>query len=304
MEKIEITPENAGARLDIFLTEREPSLSRSGIKNLITKGLVLVGNEPKKAGYSLKTGDIVTYSIPEPVAYNVAPQCIPLDIVYTDSDLAVINKPQGLAVHPSAGHPDHTLVNALLYHFHDLSGINGELRPGIVHRLDKDTSGLMLVAKNDFAHRSLAEQIATKTCIRRYLALVQGVIKVGGHIETHIARDTHNRKKMAVSNNPDDRIAITDYTVVKNYKNHTLMQFQLKTGRTHQIRVHSLYLGHPIVGDSVYGYKKQDFKLNGQLLHSAYIEFTHPRTNERLHFSAPVPPYFQHVLDILDAKEQ
>ena len=304
MQKVEITPENVGVRLDIFLNELEPELSRSNIKNLITKGLVLVGNEQKKAGYSLKLGDIVTYSIPEPVKVEVVAQCIPIDIVYEDSDLAVINKPQGLAVHPSAGHEDNTLVNALLYHFTDLSGINGELRPGIVHRLDKDTSGLMLVAKNDFAHRGLAEQIAQKTCIRRYYALLEGRLKEGGHIETHIARDPRHRKKMAVSNDSNDRIAITDYKIIRLFKDYTLAEFQLKTGRTHQIRVHAQYLGHPVVGDPVYGYKKQEFKLNGQLLHSHYIEFTHPRTNERLNFEANLPDYFQRVLDTLNAREK
>lgn len=303
MEKIEITTENAGVRLDVFLTELETDLSRSSIKNLITKGKVLVNSENKKAGYSLRAGDVVEYEIPEPVEVALVPQDIPLDIVYEDSDLAVINKQQGLPVHPSAGHPDGTLVNALLFRFKDLSGINGELRPGIVHRLDKDTSGLMLVAKNDFAHRSLAEQISSKTCIRRYIALLQGVLKEEkGHIETHIARDPHDRKKMAVSKNSEDRIAITDYEVLKNYEKFSLVRFQLKTGRTHQIRVHALYLGHPVVGDPVYGYKHQEFNLNGQLLHSQYIEFTHPRTNERLSFEAPLPDYFAKVVDILDRR--
>ena len=300
MEKIEITEQEKGVRLDIFLTELEP-LSRSAIKNLITKGNVLVNNESKKAGYTLRVGDVVSYTVPTPVAVSLVAQNIPIDIVYQDSDLAVINKQQGLAVHPSVGHPDNTLVNALLYNFKDLSGINGELRPGIVHRLDKDTSGLMLVAKNDFAHRHLAQQIAEKTCIRRYIALVEGVLKeTSGHIETFIARDPHDRKKMAVSKNPEDRIAITDFWTIKNYEKYTLVNFQLKTGRTHQIRVHCQYIGHPIVGDSVYGYKHQAFKLNGQLLNSQYIEFTHPRTQQRLNFTAPLPDYFQDVLSKLD----
>lgn len=300
MEKIEITQEEKGTRLDLFLTDLEP-ISRSAVKNLIDKGCVLVNDEQKKAGYALKVGDIVTYSIPEPVEISLVAQDIPIDIVYQDSDLAVINKPQGLAVHPSIGHSDHTLVNALLFHFKDLSGINGELRPGIVHRLDKDTSGLMLVAKNDFAHRDLAKQIAEKTCIRRYVALLEGVLKEQiGHIETYICRDPRDRKKMAVSTNTNDRIAITDFSVLKTYSKYTLVNFQLKTGRTHQIRVHSLYLGHPIVGDPVYGYKHQNFKLNGQLLHSQYIEFTHPRTGERLNFTAELPDYFREVLEKLD----
>ncbi len=304
MEKIEITQENSGVRLDIFLTERESELSRSGIKNLITKGQVLVNGESKKAGYSLRVGDVIEYEIPEPVSVDLVAQNIPLDIVYQDEDLAVINKQQGLPVHPSAGHFDRTLVNALLYHFKDLSGINGELRPGIVHRLDMDTSGLMLVAKNDFAHRNLAKQIAEKTCIRRYIALLEGVLRDGGHIETHIARSPTDRKKMAVSNDKNDRIAITDYKILKNYERYTLAEFQLSTGRTHQIRVHAQFIGHAIVGDKTYGHKKQEFKLDGQLLHSAYIEFTHPRTNERLSFTAPVPDYFQKVLDLLEKREK
>lgn len=303
MEKIEITTENAGVRLDVFLTEIESELSRSTIKNLITKGVVTVNGESKKAGYALRARDVVEYEIPEPVAITLVPQDIPLDIIYEDSDLAVINKQQGLPVHPSVGHPDGTLVNALLARFSDLSGINGELRPGIVHRLDMDTSGLMLVAKNDFAHRNLAEQISTKTCIRQYVALLQGVLKEPkGHIETHIARDLHDRKKMAVSKKTDDRIAITDYEVIKLYSKYSLVRFQLKTGRTHQIRVHALYLGHPVVGDKLYGYKHQDFDLNGQLLHSQYIEFTHPRTGERLSFEAPLPDYFKRVVDTLEGK--
>ena len=301
MEKLEITPENAGLRLDVFLTEREADLSRSAIKNLITKGNVCVNSEAKKAGYSLRVGDIVEYEIPEPVIIDLKPQNIPIEIVYEDGDLAVINKPQGLPVHPSIGHADNTLVNAILYHIKDLSGINGELRPGIVHRLDKDTSGLMLVAKNDVAHRHLAEQIASKTCVRQYLALLQGNLKEEkGHIETFIARDPNDRKKMAVSRNPEDRIAITDYEVEKSFSNHSLVRFQLKTGRTHQIRVHAQYLGHPIVGDPVYGFKNQEFKLNGQLLHSTYIEFTKPRTGERLSFSAGLPDYFEKVVNVVE----
>lgn len=300
MEKIEITQAQKGDRLDLFLVDLEP-LSRSAIKNLIEKGVVLVNGEKKKAGYALREGDIVTYEVPEPVTVELIAQNLPIEIVYQDEDLAVINKPQGMAVHPSAGHPDKTLVNALLYHVKDLSGINGELRPGIVHRLDKDTSGLMIVAKNDFAHRDLAKQIAEKTCVRQYIALVEGNLKEEqGHIETYIARDPRDRKKMAVSHNPEDRIAITDFWVIKRFDNYSLVKFQLKTGRTHQIRVHCAYLNHPIVGDPVYGYKHQAFKLNGQLLHSQYIQFIHPRTKETLNFSAPIPTYFQQVLDKLE----
>ena len=300
MDKREVTANDKGCRLDVYLTESYPEFSRSGIKNLITKGLVLVNKEAKKAGYALKIGDIIEITIPEPVEIDLVPQDIPLEIVYQDNDLAVINKPQGLTVHPSAGHADGTLVNALLFHFKDLSGINGELRPGIVHRLDKDTSGLMLVAKNDFAHRDLAKQIAEKTCIRKYIALLEGHLKPEHSIiETHIARSKTDRKKMTVSFDKNDRIAITEYQVIKYLDNYTLANFILKTGRTHQIRVHASYLKHPVVGDEVYGYKKQKFATKGQLLHSQYIEFTHPRTNERLNFSVPLPDYFAEIVEKL-----
>ena len=303
MDKREVTANDKGCRLDVYLTESYPELSRSGIKNLITKGLVLVNKEAKKAGYALKIGDIIEITIPEPVEIDLVPQDIPLEIVYQDNDLAVINKPQGLTVHPSAGHKDGTLVNALLYHFKDLSGINGELRPGIVHRLDKDTSGLMLVAKNDFAHRDLAKQIAEKTCIRKYIALLEGHLKPEHNIiETHIARSQTDRKKMSVSTDANDRIAITEYQVIEYLDNYTLANFILKTGRTHQIRVHASYLKHPVVGDEVYGYKKQKFATKGQLLHSQYIEFTHPRTKERLHFSVPLPDYFAEIVEKLRKK--
>ncbi len=304
MEKIEITENEKGCRLDTFLVERYADYSRSAIKNLIIKGNILVNSKTQKAGYSLKVGDSISLDFPEPIAVNLVPQDIPLDIVYQDEDLAVINKQQGLTVHPSAGHPDGTLVNALLYHVKDLSGINGELRPGIVHRLDKDTSGLMLVAKNDMAHRSLAKQIAEKTCVRRYIALVEGKMEESGHIETYIARSTIDRKKMAVSQNPDDRIAITDFKTIEYLGDYSLVNFVLKTGRTHQIRVHSAYLHHPIVGDEVYGYKKQKFNLSGQLLHSEYIQFTHPRTEEIMQFEASIPDYFQNVLKIVRNKQK
>ena len=303
MDKKEITASDKGIRLDVYLTENYPEFSRSGIKNLITKGLVTVNEKTQKAGYSLKLCDIVAITIPKPVTVDLTPQNITLDIVYQDDDLAVINKPQGLTVHPSAGHTDGTLVNALLYHIKDLSGINGELRPGIVHRLDKDTSGLMLVAKNDFAHRDLAKQIAEKTCIRRYIALLEGHLKPEqGTITTHIARSEKDRKKMAVSNDENDRIAITEYKVIEYLYDYTLANFTLKTGRTHQIRVHASFLKHPVVGDEVYGYKKQKFNTHGQLLHSEYLEFTHPRTGERLHFSVPLPDYFAEIVEKLRRK--
>lgn len=304
MEIIEITESERGVRLDAFLVERYPNFSRSGLQQLIKKGKILVNQATQKAGYSLRVGDKIAVEFPEPVVVDLVPQDIEIDIVYEDGDLAVINKPQGLTVHPSAGHPDGTLVNALLYRFKDLSGINGELRPGIVHRLDKDTSGLMLVAKNDTAHRDLAKQIAEKTCLRRYIALLEGRFPWQEYtLQTYFARSATDRKKMAVSKNPDDRVAITQFDVKEYFGNYTLCNCTLKTGRTHQIRVHSAYLGHPIVGDPVYGYKKQKFRLAGQLLHSEYIEFTHPKSGERMAFYAELPPYFRNVVETLRKKE-
>ena len=304
MEKFEILAEDKDIRLDVFLADRYAEYSRSGIKQYIQKGFILVNGKQVKSGYSLKIGDEICVDIPAPEQVDLTPQNIPLDIVYQDSDLAVINKQQGLTVHAGAGHSDGTLVNALLYHFKDLSGINGELRPGIVHRLDKDTSGLMLVAQNDFAHRELAKQIAQKTCVRQYIALVEGRMpEDSGHIETYITRSKLDRKKMAVSIDPNDRIAITDYKVVEYFKDYTLVNFILKTGRTHQIRVHCAYLKHPIVGDEVYGFKKQKFNLNGQLLHSQFISFTHPRTGKVLSFTADLPEYFKKVVNNLKSSK-
>lgn len=304
MEKIEITDSEKGCRLDTFLNERYADFSRNNLQNLIKKGSITVNGETKKTGYLLRNGDKIEVEFPEPVEINLVPQDIAIDIVYQDADLAVINKPQGLTVHPSPGHPDGTLVNALLYFIKDLSGINGELRPGIVHRLDKDTSGLMLVAKNDAAHRDLAKQIADKTCVRRYIALLEGKLTPeSGQIVTHIARSREDRKKMAVSEDPQDREAITNYEVIEYFDEFTLCNFVLKTGRTHQIRVHAAYLNHPVVGDPVYGYKKQKFKLNGQLLHSEYIEFTHPRTGERMSFGVGLPDYFDKIVTALRKKQ-
>ncbi len=224
---------------------------------------------------------------------------IPLDIVYQDKDIAIINKPQGMTVHAGNGTHGSTLVNALLYHLDSLSGINGVIRPGIVHRIDKDTSGLLVVAKNDAAHLSLSKQIKDKTCHRIYLALLEGVVKQNdGVIDTFIGRSDKNRTMMAVKDS--GRRAVTHFKVLKRYKEFTFAEFKLETGRTHQIRVHCKYIGHPIVGDPVYGYEKQKFKLNGQLLHAWKLELTHPSTGERMTFEAPIPDYFQAVLQKLD----
>ena len=245
---------------------------------------------------AVNIGEEYILNIPEEEKESpVEPENIPLDIVYQDDDIAVINKQQGLTVHAGNGTGDETLVNALIAKLDSLSGINGELRPGIVHRIDKNTSGLLVVAKNDKAHVSLASQIEKKECKRIYIALLEGVVKEDeGRIETFIGRDSKDRTKMAVTK--FGRTAITDFKVIKRYKNHTLCEFSLLTGRTHQIRVHSKYIGHPIVGDLEYGYKNQKFKLNGQLLHAKKLILTHPTSCEILTFEAPLPQYFEKII--------
>ena len=284
-------------RVDVFLSAIT-DLTRSRIKNLCDDGFVFVNGVESKSSKVLKQGDVVEFSIPEVVESSLEPRNIPIDIVYQDADLAVINKPQGLTVHEGNGTEGNTLVNSLLYHLDSLSGINGVVRPGIVHRIDKNTSGLLVVAKNDEAHLSLSQQIQEKVCKRTYVALLEGVLKKDcGTIHTFIDRDKKDRTKMCVS--LDGREAITDYKVLKRFKEHTLCEFSLQTGRTHQIRVHAKYLGHPVVGDPEYGYKNQKFRLNGQLLHAKKLSFIHPSTGERVEFSAEIPNYFQNVLNKL-----
>jgi len=292
-----------GERLDTFLS-KAADVSRSHAKKLIDDNLVTVNDKSEKASYLLKCGDVILYKREEPKPLDVRPVNIPVEIIYQDDDLAVINKPQGLTVHAGCGTDENTLVNALLYSLDHLSGINGVLRPGIVHRIDKDTSGVLLVAKNDKAHLSLANQIEKKICKRNYLALLHGSLKDDfGQIDTLIDRSTKDRTAFTVSKNKGKR-AITDYKVIKRYKDFTLTEFSLHTGRTHQIRVHAKYLGHPVVGDPVYGPKKCPFKLCGQLLHAYKITFFHPATGEEMTFSAPLPDYFQVVLDALEKRER
>lgn len=299
MEKLSFEYSSSkSARVDVFLA-KNTDLTRSYIKRLGDDGNVLVNNTPCKANKNLKSGDLVEIIIPEPENLDVKPENLPIDIVYEDEDLAVINKPQGLTVHAGNGTKGSTLVNALLYHLESLSGINGVIRPGIVHRIDKNTSGLLVVAKNDKSHLAIAKQLETKTCNRIYLALLEGVVKDdNGIITTFIDRDKKDRKKMAVSSS--GREAITEYKVIKRYKCYTLCEFSLKTGRTHQIRVHSKYIGHPIVGDPEYGYKNQKFKLNGQLLHAYKLKFIHPSTGKEVEFSVDMPDYFKNVLKKID----
>lgn len=295
------TARESYARADVFLSENLNGYTRSAVKKLFSGGYVSINGKSAKPSQAVSAGDVVKATLPDAEEYSAKPENIPLDIIYEDGDVAVVNKPQGMTVHAGNGNTEGTLVNALLYRLDSLSGINGVLRPGIVHRIDKDTSGLLVVAKNDKAHLSLSKQIEEKTCRRTYLALLEGVVKRdGGTVTTYIGRDPSDRIKMAVVSPEKGKLAITDYTVLKRYKeNFTLCRFDLRTGRTHQIRVHARHLGYPVVGDPVYGIKKQRFSLNGQLLHAWRLQFTHPATGEEMCFEAPLPDYFKSVLSKL-----
>ncbi len=295
------TARESYARADVFLSENLTGYTRSAVKKLFSGGYVSINGKSAKPSQAVSAGDVVRATLPDAEEYSAKPENIPLDIIYEDGDVAVVNKPQGMTVHAGNGNTEGTLVNALLYRLDSLSGINGVLRPGIVHRIDKDTSGLLVVAKNDKAHLSLSKQIEEKPCRRTYLALLEGVVKRdGGTVTTYIGRDPSDRIKMAVVSPEKGKLAITDYTVLKRYKeNFTLCRFDLHTGRTHQIRVHARHLGYPVVGDPVYGIKKQRFSLNGQLLHAWRLQFTHPATGEEMCFEAPLPDYFKSVLSKL-----
>ncbi len=295
MEKTITLKAETEGRADYILSASS-EVSRSRIKNLADEGSLSVNGKTVKGNYRCKVGDEIILNLPEDKQLDILPVDIPLDIVYQDDDVAVINKPQGLTVHAGSGTDENTLVNALLYHVKNLSGINGVIRPGIVHRIDKNTSGLLVVAKNDNAHVKLAKQLEDKTCRRIYVALLEGVVKEDkGVISTCISRDENNRTKMRVSD--FGREAITKFKVLQRFTNNTLCEFSLKTGRTHQIRVHAKYMGHPVVGDKEYGFKNQKFKLNGQLLHAKELTFVHPTSNERVTFSAPLPDYFENILN-------
>ncbi len=292
----EVREGDTGKRLDVFLAGEAEDYSRSHIQRLVGAGLASINGVIVRASYKVKQGDLVRLEIPEPAGVEAQAENIPLDIYYEDNDLIVINKPRGMVVHPAAGNYSGTVVNALLYHCRDLSGINGVLRPGIVHRLDKDTSGLLMVAKNDAAHVSLAGQLKERSIVRIYLALVHGKVKeASGVIDAPIGRDPKNRQKMAVVHK-NSRHAVTNYQVQSRYTGYTCLRLKLETGRTHQIRVHLAFIGHPVAGDPKYGPAKPHFNLAGQFLHAAVIGFKHPRTGAYLEFTAPLPGELEAIL--------
>ncbi len=296
----EITEEMEEERIDKCLAGLMDSLSRSFIQKLIREGSVLVNNRPVKGSYQVKAQDQVSFSLPEAVTPDILPEDIPLDILYEDKDVIVVNKPKGMVVHPAAGHYTGTLVNALLYHCgHELSGINGVLRPGIVHRIDKDTTGSVIACKNDLAHQAIARQLKEHTITRRYLAICHGVLKEdSGVIDKSIGRHPNDRKKMA-ADVKNGKHAVTHYQVLARYRQYTLLQCVLETGRTHQIRVHMASIGHPLLGDVVYGDRKSPYKLEGQTLHAKTLGFLHPSTGEYVEVDAPLPEYFKHLTQIL-----
>lgn len=298
IKKYTVQLEYSGERIDKYLASMLQDSSRSFIQNLISKDLVMVNSKKVKSNYKLKASDEVEFSIPEPEKLQVVPQDIPIKILYEDSDVVVVDKPQGMVVHPAAGNKDETLVNALLFHCHDLSGINGVMRPGIVHRIDKDTSGVLVIAKNDKSHNILAEQFKNHTMNREYLALVEGRLKNEmGTIDANLGRNPKDRLKYAVVK--DGKRAVTHYKVMECFSGYTLVLCKLETGRTHQIRVHMASIGHPLVGDPLYGFKKQNFKTKGQLLHARLLGFIHPTKNEYMEFTSPLPEDFTAVLNKL-----
>ncbi|WP_081824790.1 RluA family pseudouridine synthase [Selenomonas sp. FC4001] len=297
MEPMVFKAEVKGQRLDVFVVEHCPELSRSHVQKLIEQGMVLVDGAQRKANYKLRGTEEVQVSVPEAEPITAAPEDIPLDILYEDKDIIVVNKARGMVVHPASGVYSGTLVNALLHHCQDLSGINGEIRPGIVHRLDKDTSGVMVCAKNDTAHLDLAEQIRTKTAHRTYWAIVHGNIKEEvGIIKGDIGRHPTDRKKMAIVRE-NGKPAVTHFKVLERFGEYTLVECKLETGRTHQIRVHMTSIGHPLVNDPKYGPKKSSpFAIQGQALHSLQLTLTHPVTKEEMTFTAPVPSDMEKIL--------
>lgn len=301
-EIIKIEIEDAGTRLDKFLCIKADDLSRSRIQQLIEQGDVLINDNPSKCNYKVKASDVLFLRVPDDEELEAQPEDLPLDVIYEDSDIIVVNKAKGMVVHPSIGTKNHTLVNALLYHCKDLSGINGVLRPGIVHRIDKDTSGLIAVAKNDHAHQKLAEQLKDKSMHREYVALVHGVMEHDyGTIDAPIGRDEKDRQKMCITAK-NSKPAITHFKVKERFGSYTLVECRLETGRTHQIRVHMQYIGHPIVGDPKYSYRKT-MDCQGQLLHAYKLTFIHPTSGKEVSFSAEIPADFKQILEDLRVNE-
>lgn len=300
---LQVENEYIGLRIDKYLVIVLKDYSRSFIQQRFTDEQVLVNGKTCKANYKVRLKDKIDLIIPAVKEIQLLPQDIPLDILYEDQDILIINKPKGMVVHPSAGHEEGTLVNAIMHHCHDeLSGINGKIRPGIVHRIDMDTTGSLIVCKNDYAHQCIADQIAVHSVHRVYEGIVRGIVKEDeGRIHTLIGRSPKDRKKMAVVKN-NGKEAITHYKVLERFKNATYMQFKLETGRTHQIRVHMASINHPLLGDSLYGPAKQAFTLQGQTLHAKVIGFIHPSTNDYVEFEAPLPDYFVKLLDELRKK--
>lgn len=296
---LDVTEQDVSTRLDIFVSNKIKIYSRSYIKKLINDGMVNVNNVIRQPNYKLKSGEQVEVLIPKSVKIDIKPENIEIDVIYEDSYIMIINKPKGMVVHPAHGNYSGTLVNALLYQCTSLSGINGIIRPGIVHRLDKDTSGLIVVAKTNVAHIELSNQFKAGSVIRKYVALLEGKMKSDiGVVKAPIGRHLVDRKKMMVTSK-NSKYAETKYKVLKSFKNNTLIEAKLETGRTHQIRVHMSYIGHPVVGDVLYGYKKNRFNLKGQLLHASILGFNHPMTEKDIEFRAPLPDYFVKVLKSL-----
>ena len=290
-------------RIDVFLSNVYKDASRTYIQKLIKEGNITVnGKICTKSSYKLKEDDEIDLNVPDPLPLEILPEDIPLDIIYEDDDFLIVNKPKGMVVHPACGHLDGTLVNALLFHCKDaLSGINGILRPGIVHRIDKDTSGSLIICKNDFAHRNIADQLKVHSIKRVYLGIINGRLKESeGTVDIYIDRDKNDRKKMGVCDSLHGKKAITHYKVLKEFDAYSLVEFTLETGRTHQIRVSMSYLNHPLLGDTVYGSPKNKFGVEGQVLHAKTIGFMHPSKNEYVEFDAPLNPEFERLLKILD----
>ena len=300
MEIFTIETDDVNKRVDVFLNEEMEDISRSALQKNIEKGNITVNGEKISKNYKLRIGDIVEAELPPPENIDIVPEDIPLDIMYEDDDLIVINKPQNMVVHPAPGHYTGTLVNALMFHCGDnLSGINGVLRPGIVHRIDKDTSGVLVIAKSDLAHKGLSEQLAEHSMKRVYNAIVYNSFsEESGTVDRNIDRSKNERKKMAVVMQ-GGRNAVTHYKVIEKLGKYTLVELQLETGRTHQIRVHMSYIGHPLLGDPVYGPKKCPFNLNGQVLHAKVLGFIHPRTGEYMEFNSELPDYFSSLIERL-----